>query len=104
MKDCQTIDALVTPYVDGELPAVDRERVTDHLRACGSCHDRVAAEQAVHDLLARARASTLQQPRAPEQLRAACARLAAADAAPQASPRIVPNPVGLKPSRAVPPP
>ena len=37
-----SIDPLVTPFVDGELPDADRRLVDEHLRACPPCHARVA--------------------------------------------------------------
>ena len=55
MPNCQFIDPLVTPFVDGELPDAERRVVDEHLRACPPCHSRVAAEQAVATLI-RARA------------------------------------------------
>lgn len=51
MPDCRTIDAFVTPYVDGELTSADRQALEEHLRVCPPCFSRVAAERAVHDLL-----------------------------------------------------
>jgi anti-sigma factor RsiW len=75
MSNCQFIDPLVSPFVDGELPEADRRLVEDHLRACPPCHSRVRAEQTVHTLI-RARAAALTPP-APEPLRARCRALAA---------------------------
>jgi anti-sigma factor RsiW len=75
MSDCQTIDPLVSPFVDGELADRDRRLVEDHLRACPPCDSRVRAEQTVHTLI-RARAAALTPP-APEPLRARCRALAA---------------------------
>jgi anti-sigma factor RsiW len=51
MSDCKNLDPLVTPYVDGELPSDDRQRLERHLIHCPPCHSRVAAEQAVRDAL-----------------------------------------------------
>jgi anti-sigma factor RsiW len=73
--DCARIDPLLTPYVDGELAASDKETVDSHVRACAGCRARVDAEQAVHRLM-RARRPDLLQRRAPETLRARCAALA----------------------------
>jgi anti-sigma factor RsiW len=75
MSNCQFIDPLVSPFVDGELPEADRRIVEDHLRACPPCHSRVRAEQTVHTLI-RARAASLKPP-APEPLRARCHALCA---------------------------
>jgi anti-sigma factor RsiW len=72
MPNCSLIDPLVTPYVDGELPAAERELVAAHVRVCAPCHSRVAAEQAVRTLI-QARKSSLSAIRAPESLRTRCA-------------------------------
>jgi anti-sigma factor RsiW len=77
MINCHTIDAFVTPFVDGELPDEDRRAIDAHLRACAPCYSRVAAERAVHELI-RARQSSLNAERAPAPLRATCAGLASA--------------------------
>src|SRR5947207_3686471 len=87
MHNCQSLDPLVTPFVDGELPAADRLAVEAHLRACPPCHSRVAAERAVHDLLHRRKAS-LCKAEAPDALHARCASFVhATDAASNAEPR-----------------
>lgn len=81
MPNCQAIDPLVTPYVDRELPDADRQRVDEHLRVCAPCHSRVAAEQAVRDLV-HARQPGLCRA-APSFLRAKCSKIVAeAHAAP----------------------
>jgi anti-sigma factor RsiW len=72
MHNCQSLDSLVTPFVDGELPDADRRDVEAHLRVCAPCHSRVAAERAVHDLL-RARTPALCKAEAPDALHARCA-------------------------------
>jgi len=77
MPDCTSIDPLLTPYVDGELPGVEREAVAHHLQACPPCRARVAVEQAVRDLV-RARRSALQRDRASDALRTTCAMLGSA--------------------------
>jgi anti-sigma factor RsiW len=74
MHNCDSLDPLVTPFVDGELPDPDRRAVEDHLRLCPPCHSRVAAERAVHDLL-RARRGTLCRTEAPDALHLRCAEL-----------------------------
>ena len=75
MSKCTSIDPLVTPYVDSELPAAERTLVDEHLNRCPPCHSRVAAEAAVRDLL-RARQPGLSAERAPARLRAQCTELA----------------------------
>ena len=75
MPNCSFIDPLVTPYVDGELPAADRDLVAEHLRLCAPCHSRVAAEHAVRTII-HARKSAFAAARAPESLRATCLQAA----------------------------
>ncbi len=83
MPNCNAIDPLVTPYVDGQLTDADRRAVDEHLRVCPPCHSRVAAERAVHELLVERRAS-LTECCAPDSLRARCRGAAhATDAAAQ---------------------
>ena len=72
MLNCESIDPLVTPYVDGALPDAERRLVDDHLRACAPCHSRVAAERAVHNLL-QARRAALQSCCASNALHQRCA-------------------------------
>jgi anti-sigma factor RsiW len=81
MHNCDSLDPLVTPFVDGALPDVDRRGVEDHLRVCPPCHSRVAAERAVHELL-HARRASLCRTAAPDALHLRCAEAAKrADAA-----------------------
>jgi len=75
MHNCQTIDPLVTPYVDGQLNDGDRRLVDEHLRRCPPCHSRINAERAVHDLL-QARRDQLTRPCAPTSLRERCRSVA----------------------------
>ncbi len=74
MIDCHRIDTLVTPYVDGDVTAADRDMVDAHLRVCRLCQGRVRTEQAVRELM-RARRAALEQGSAPRSLRANCAAL-----------------------------
>ena len=76
MPNCQTIDPLVTPYVDGQLNDADRRLVDDHLRRCSPCHSRINAERAVRDLL-QTRRDELTYPCAPASLRERCRGIAA---------------------------
>ena len=93
MHNCQSLEPLVTPFVDGELPDADRLAVEAHLRMCPPCHSRVAAERAVHDLL-HTRRSWLCKAEAPDTLHACCAAFAHRDAANQNpnAERRTPNP------------
>ena len=77
MPKCSSIDPLVTPYVDGELPADDRRLVDAHLGVCAPCRGRVLAERAVRDVVAERRAAIGDQ--APRELRARCLNLAVSD-------------------------
>jgi anti-sigma factor RsiW len=88
MPNCQTIDPLVTPFVDGEIADADRRVVEEHLRACPPCHSRVTAERAVHAII-RARADLLRAP-APPALRVRCQQLAArtSESADRTAPRV----------------
>jgi anti-sigma factor RsiW len=76
MSDCQRIESLVTPFIDGELADGDHAIVARHLRGCAACASRAAAERAVRDLIHQVRPGLLHAPRAPEALRAKCAKLA----------------------------
>lgn len=79
MSDCSSIDPLITPYIDGDIGAAERQRVDAHVRRCAPCHSRVAAEQAVRDLL-RARRAALSVDCASAALRDRCAGLGSASA------------------------
>lgn len=72
MPDCLSVDPLVTPYVDGELAGVERDRLERHLRACPPCYSRVEAERAVRALL-HERQPLLRSEAASGALRARCA-------------------------------
>src|SRR6185503_18220306 len=74
MNSCHSIDALLTPFIDGVLADADRRVVEDHLRRCAPCHSREAAERAVRGLV-HARRSSFVTP-APAPLREACAKIA----------------------------
>ncbi len=84
MSDCPSIDPLITPYVDGELAAGDRDRVHDHLLACPTCYARVSSEQVIQRLMSAGK-SGLRSDGAPDALRARCRALALARMDHQAS-------------------
>jgi anti-sigma factor RsiW len=75
MPNCQRIDPLVTPFIDGDLPEPDRRAVEEHLRVCPPCHSRVSAEREVHELI-RTRVPALQKTHAPDSLHAKCWEIA----------------------------
>src|SRR3954465_5912385 len=81
MHNCDSLDPLVTPFVDGALPDVDRRAVEDHLRVCAPCHSRVTAERAVHELV-RARRAGVPRTEAPDARLPRCAELVHRSAAP----------------------
>ena len=78
--DCQSVDPLVTPYVDGELAEADCTRLDAHVRRCAPCQARLSAEQSVRALL-REEHTALCRDRAPLALMARCREDAAARAA-----------------------
>jgi anti-sigma factor RsiW len=79
MPNCQSIDPLVTPYVDGQLEDADRQAVDEHVRVCAPCHSRVVAERVVSELI-RTRKPLLRSACAPDSLHAKCAEAARLDA------------------------
>ena len=88
MPDCSRIDALVTPFVDGELPAVEQQAVVQHIAACPPCQTKVAAERAVRALL-QARRPELSCGSAPAHLKTLCSRLSSQS---QSQPVVLPFP------------
>ena len=79
MPNCESIDRLVTPYVDGQLADADRRTVDEHLRACAPCHSRVRSERAIRDLI-HTRRHALTSACAPDSVYERCARAALPDA------------------------
>jgi anti-sigma factor RsiW len=73
---CEHLDPLFAPYVDGEVASSDRAAIDAHLAKCPPCRDRVAEQRTMCRVLA-ARRSTL-RPCAPADLRDRCAAHAAA--------------------------
>jgi anti-sigma factor RsiW len=80
MSDCQRLEPFVTAFIDGALQDAERDAVARHLQLCAPCAARVAAERVVRDLIHRARPA-LEARRAPDSLRATCARFASREAA-----------------------
>ncbi len=54
MKRCEEVVPLLGPLADAALPDDDREWVTDHVRGCASCGDRLALIRAQGDALREA--------------------------------------------------
>jgi anti-sigma factor RsiW len=96
MPNCQAIDPLVTPYVDHELPDADRLKVDAHLRVCAPCHSRVAAEQAVRNLVHARQVGLCRA--APPFLRAKCSKIAAEAKAHAAPGTVAPGPLAPRTS------
>ncbi len=69
--DCQSIDPLVTPYVDGELPDADRLRLDAHVQRCAPCRERLDAERSVREVLRHEHAALCRE-HAPLALVARC--------------------------------
>src|ERR1700730_2641714 len=80
MPNCWSIDPLITPYVDGELPVADRQTIEQHMRRCTPCRARIATEQAVRDLVGASRPE-LTAAGAPPGLRARCSAASVSSAA-----------------------
>jgi anti-sigma factor RsiW len=76
IRTCADVDPRLTPYVDGEDSPVERRDLEQHLNACGPCARAAQEEQTARDLLHDNKHSLAG--RAPETLRARCARLSAA--------------------------
>jgi anti-sigma factor RsiW len=74
MGSCQDTGRLITPYLDGEVEARDRQTVDAHLRACQPCARRAAAEGTARRVVMVKAASLAVA--APDALRARCAALA----------------------------
>jgi anti-sigma factor RsiW len=85
MPKCSEIDALVTPYVDGQLAGEQHRLVEQHLRVCPPCYKRAEAERAVSELITT-RKPELSKRCAPDALHLACAKLAAGEFSSDAKP------------------
>src|SRR5437763_9704488 len=96
MSKCQSIDPLVTPYVDGELPGEERTLVDEHLHRCPPCHSRVAGESAIREMMRTLKAG-LTTDHASATLKARCSELArrGADGAPSVRPPVPTGPSSL---------
>jgi anti-sigma factor RsiW len=74
MLRCEEARRLLTPYVDDEVAAAERQALEQHLGACPPCSSRAAAERTARRVMLL-RGRTL-SPRAPDALRRRCASLA----------------------------
>jgi anti-sigma factor RsiW len=90
MHSCSSLDPLVTPYIDGELAAADRDAVNEHASLCPPCRARIERERAVRDAMHALQ--TQLQIAAPPALRSRCERLAAWSAPAEAAPALRPPP------------
>lgn len=70
MSECQDLEPLFTPYVDGEAPPRDRASVDAHIDQCPPCRGRVEMERAARDILVARREHV--RPQASDRLRACC--------------------------------
>jgi anti-sigma factor RsiW len=77
MPDCTRLDDLVTPFVDGELPAHEQQAVARHIAVCRPCRAKVAAERAVRALV-QVHRRDLARVNAPPALKARCRSLCSA--------------------------
>jgi hypothetical protein len=72
---CSDVGALITRYVDEDLPAADRGAVEAHVRQCGTCAAQLVAEREVRGALRR-HAQALREVAIPDTLRARLAESA----------------------------
>jgi anti-sigma factor RsiW len=93
VSECRELEPLFTPYVDGEAPVPERERVDAHVAVCGMCRDRVDGERAAREAL-RARRVSVRACASPD-LKARC-RAHAAITRPVAKPAPVLTPAFRK--------
>ncbi len=84
MKDCADVDAIMTAFVDGEVPAREVAEIRAHLDQCPPCRQRATAERTAREVV-RARAAVLGG-QASESLRQRC------QAAAPVETRVVPAP------------
>jgi anti-sigma factor RsiW len=85
MTDCDQIDPLVTPYVDGDITSANAVVVNRHILRCRVCSGRVQAERAVQALM-RERRPILVDASVPTALRSRCAALAWSQGSPVVPP------------------
>src|SRR5262245_29110764 len=81
MCSCESIERIVTSYIDGEASGAEADAIEQHLRVCEPCRMRIGAERAAHGLL-KAKALALRDEHAPGALHARCRLLAAGHRAP----------------------
>jgi len=83
MKNCQDLEPLLTPYVDGEATADQRAAIEVHLAACPTCREFADAEAHARELVKQCRDQLITP--APARLHQKCADLARQEAAAAAS-------------------
>jgi anti-sigma factor RsiW len=79
MKNCQDLEPLFTPYVDGEATAEQRAAIEAHLASCSTCREFADAEAHARDLVKACREQLITP--APARLHQKCADLARQEAA-----------------------
>jgi anti-sigma factor RsiW len=67
--NCQELDRLLYPYLDGEFQPEERLDVEIHLETCAACARRVEEEREIQEALRRAARHSIQSSRAPASLR-----------------------------------
>jgi anti-sigma factor RsiW len=77
MSECRRVSERLAAYVDGLLPASDRDSVDRHLSACSSCRRLAEDERTGQRILIERRAQLLVEP-LPPGLRARCESVALA--------------------------
>lgn len=50
--NCSKIHKLISPYIDGELPATDKEALESHIKSCRACSMAVEEARSQHNLFA----------------------------------------------------
>ncbi len=74
MKNCQDLEPLFAPYVDGEATAEQRAAIEAHLATCSCCREYADAEAHARELVTASRDRLV--PPAPARLHQKCAALA----------------------------
>jgi anti-sigma factor RsiW len=87
-RGCRECEALLAPFVDGEVGSADSDRLRRHIESCPCCRESRDREQLARDAV-RSRRSVLRAC-APDELKARCASYAA-DASSVLRPQVPPS-------------